>query len=170
MKRLSYALGALLLSVCVAGTAATLTTGSTRIAVLDLQSILSKSTEMTKLKTTLQKQFRPRRDALKKEETSLQQSIAKLQKNESVMTKTKLAKERSRLVSRRKSLQEKQTAYQKELIAAQQKGMQKILNNVKTAARRIAQRQRYDLVVLKNNALYATDAIDITTQVAKEVS
>lgn len=142
------------------------TSTSEQIGVVDLQALLDKSPQMASFKKNLQKTFTPRREQLAKQQDALKAEVQNYQKNASVLYKDKLSKLRASIQDKRQALQQAKMSFSRDLMTAQEQGMKSVLSSVRNAVQKVATKNHYDLVIIKNNAMYVASARDLTSQVA----
>ena len=177
MKKVSALLSSLLLiasaqvfAATPAATTATTTTDTStpKIAVVNVQQVLMQSSKVADVNTKLQNQFKPRQEKLTAQQKTLQDELDKYSKNSTTMS----AKDRD--TTEKKIADDKATflkdagAFQKEVNAEQNKAMQSILGQLSGIISDLAKKSNYTLVLDSQAVVYASDAADITKQVAKD--
>jgi len=138
-----------------------------KVAVVDVTKVLKDSSQVSELKSSLRKQFKPREDKIVKAQNDLRKNLVKLDRDHSVLSKSKLTDLKTDIKNQQKSLQKLQTNFQRDLFAAQDTGMQKILSALKTRIQSIADKKGLTLVLAKNAVAYAPPSYDITDEVAR---
>ena len=138
----------------------------TKVGVLDLNKVLSKSPQVAAMQAKLKKQFDPRGKALVSMQKSIRADVEKYNKDSHKMKGNALKAAQEKIVSEQKNMQEKQASFQHDLMAAQSKAMKSVLNKVQKVVKKIAADQKINLIVTKSSTAYNDPNLDITDQVA----
>jgi outer membrane protein len=164
MKRLLVSLAAMALvaSVSVAQAA------DVRIAVVDMQQIMTKSKQAEKLRADLEKRFSPKKAELQKSADAFKTDVEKLKRDEAVMSKADKEKLQKKLTDQQQSLQQRQYSLQQEAMTAQNEAVQSMIEKVRSAVKKLAASEKYTVVLAKEAAIF-DDNLDITDKVIKEM-
>lgn len=165
MKRVMISLAAALLMTCVSVAQA----AEVRIAVVDMQQIMTKSKQAEKLRADLEKRFSPKKAELQKAADAFKADIEKLKRDEAVMSKADKEKLQKKITDEQQNLQQRQYALQQEAMTAQNEAVQSMIENVRNAVKKLAASEKYTMVLAKEAAIY-DDNLDITDKVIKAMA
>ncbi len=165
MKRLSSVLlaGIMMLS-CTWGFAE-----GAKIGVVDLQKIMQTAPQMKSIQDKLEKEFKPRRDKLVAMEENLKTDMEAFKRDSAVMSPTKRKEMEKKVVSMQQQFERDGQQYQQELSTAHNEAMEEFYAKIRTAIAKIAEREKYDVVLQKDAAPFSSDKLDVTPQVMKEI-
>lgn len=139
------------------------------LAVVDVATVVEKSPQMASLKTTLEKQFTPRQQAMSKDQSTLQADMEKLSRDGSTMKEADAKKLREKVASEQAKLQDEQAKMQQEFFQARDKGLKSILDKVDAIVKQISKEKGYAMVLRKEGTVYFKPEADITAQVAAKL-
>ena len=155
---------AFLLAMMAASTASAFS-----IAVVDTQTVFTKSSAMKRINDELAHDFSARKKVLDQEAKTLSDEIASFQKNKSVMSKDKAIATQKKIASDEMALQAAQSKFQHDVMGEQGKKLKEAQQEIQTVVGKIAKQKKIDLVLASNAVLYSSDTADITADVEKEV-
>ena len=165
MKRLLVSLAA----VALMGSVSVSQAADIRIAVVDMQQIMTKSKPAEKLRADLEKRFSPKKVELQKSADAFKADVEKLKRDEAVMSKADKEKLQKKLADAQTSLQQRQYALQQEAMTAQNEAVQSMIEKVRSAVKKLAASEKYTVVLAKEAAIFE-DNLDITDKVIKEMA
>lgn len=139
--------------------------GGLKIAVVDLQQVLQQSPQMTAANAQLKKQFEPQEQQIIAAQKKLKTDSDKLQQSGASMSKDDLAKQQQLVNTDKTELEQQFITFRQNLIAAHNKSMQSVIDQVNSTIATIAKQGQYNIVLQKQGILYADQSYDITTQV-----
>ncbi len=139
-----------------------------KVAVVNIQQVLLKSSKVAQVNTKLQDQFKPRQEKLAAQQKSLQEELDKFSKESTTMSKKDRDAMEKKIGDEKASFLKDATAFQKEVSQEQNKAMQTILGKLNSIISDMAKKNGYSLVLDSQAVVYASDATDVTVQVAKE--
>jgi Skp family chaperone for outer membrane proteins len=145
--------------------AASFAAGSEKIGVVDMKTILTSAPQMKAINAKLKTQFSKRKETILSQAKTLQADMSNYQKNKAVLSASKANTLKSKIGSEENQLRTEQMRYQQDLMAAQNKAMASFLNRLKFSVTKVANKKGLTVVLPKNNLLYASDNIDITSSV-----
>jgi outer membrane protein len=140
-----------------------------KIGVVDMQKILSSDHGLGQIQGRLEKQFSDRRNQLMEMVKQIQADTQDLSKNKAILSKADAAKKEESLKSEKSKFQLAQAKYQQDVMEAQQKEMKGFVDGIKTAAKKVAEKNSLDAVFVDNSLLYGKDSQDVTQSVLDEV-
>lgn len=141
----------------------------TKIGVVDLQKIIQTSPKVQSIQQSLEKKFRPRRDALIATEKELRSKMDAF-KRDSVVMNANAKKEKEReIVSMQQKFERDGQQYQQELSTAHNEAMEDFYTRVRAAISKVAKKEHFELVLQKDAAPFAAEKLDVTKQVVAAI-
>lgn len=165
MKRVSGILIALLFTFG----AATVFAEGTKIGVVDLQKIMQTSTQMKAIQEKLEKEFKPRRDQLVAMEENLKKDMEKFKRDNSVLSASQRKEMEKKIVSTQQQFEREGQQYQQELSTAHNEAMEEFYNKIRAAIAKVAEIDKYDVVLQKDAAPFSADKLDVTAKVIQKI-
>lgn len=165
MKRLS---GLLMAATLTVGSACALADG-TRFGVVDLQKIMQTSSQMKSIQAKLEASFKPRRDKLITMEGALKADMEKFKRDTAIMSQSQRKDLEKKIVSEQQQFERDGQQYQQELSTAHNEAMEDLYNKIRSAIAKVAEREKYDLVIQKDAAPFSADKLDLTAKVIQEI-
>lgn len=165
MKRVS---GLILAGMMVLSCSLAIADGA-KIGVVDLQKIMQTAPQMKAIQERLEKEFKPRRDKLVAMEESLKNDMEAFKRDSAVMSQTKRKETEKKVVAMQQQFERDGQQYQQELSTAHNEAMEEFYGKIRTAIAKIAEREKYDVVLQKDAAPFSSDKLDVTTEVMKEI-
>ncbi len=148
-----------------ASTTAASSAAPLKIGVVDLQAVLQQSPQMTAANAKLKKQFEPQEQQILAAQKKLKADSDKLQQSGSTLAKADLAKLQAQVANDKSQLEQQFVDFRQALIAAHNKAMQTVIQQVNVAIGQIAQKNGYNIVFQKQGILYSSAGYDITPNV-----
>ncbi|AHE67881.1 OmpH family outer membrane protein [Legionella oakridgensis] len=167
MKQLVGVVMALMFTL---GSASALAADGTKIGVVDLQKIMQTSTQMKTIQEKLEKEFKPRRDKLIAMEEDLKKDMEKFKRDSAVMSQAKRKELEKKIVSTQQQFEREGQQYQQELSTAHNEAMEEFYNKIRAAIAKVAENDKYDIVLQKDAAPFSADKLDVTSKVMKEIN
>lgn len=149
--------------------AASVFADGTKIGVVDLQKIMQTSAQMKGIQEKLEQQFKPRRDKLVLMEDGLKQDMEKLKRDGAVLSQSQRKDLEKKIVATQQQFEREGQQYQQELSTAHNEAMEAFYSKIRTAISKIAETDKFDLVLQKDAAPFSTDKLDVTAQVMKQI-
>ena len=143
---------------------------ATEIGYVDAMTVFQNTQEFQQEYTKLQDFFKNKQASIDAKKTQMQNEMQALQNQSELMDKTKKEEKQQELQTRYNSLMQDYNAAQQELNQKQQTIMGKFQAKLAEAVRKIAAREGYDMVVLKDAVIYANVGNDLTPMVIKEMN
>jgi len=166
MKRISTVLVALVFSLF--GTS--LFADWAKIGVVDLQKIMQTSNQMKSIQQKLETEFKPRRDKLVAVETSLKSDMEKFKRDGAILSANQKKDLEKKIVTAQQQFERDGQQYQQELSSAHNEAMEGLYTKVRSAISKIAQDEKYDLIVQKDAAPFSSQSLDVTDKVIKAIN
>jgi Skp family chaperone for outer membrane proteins len=139
------------------------------VGVVDMQTIMSKSTYVIGVRDHLKNEFSARHDALMKKTETLHKQVEDFNKNKTTMNQTEIKKQEDALHAKQTTMQTQQIKFQQEFYQAQEKEMGALMEKVHAVVQNVAQKHHYSIVVTKNQAMFAEPSLFITQEVIDQL-
>ena len=165
MKRLS---GVLLAGFMALMSTVAIADGA-KIGVVDLQKIMQTAPQMKAIQEKLEGTFKPRRDKLVAMEEGLKTQMETFKKDSAIMSQNKKKDMEKKIVALQQQFERDGQQYQQELSTAHNEAMEEFYGKIRAAIAKIAEREKYDVVLQKDAAPFSSDKLDVTVQVMKEI-
>lgn len=154
----------ILLISLAAATLAAPAVAQVKVGVIDYAKLLEESPQAKVVQETLRSEFGPRYQQLIAQEQSLKTRNEKFAKDVATMTPDQKAKAEKELRDGLRELERKKQEWQDDSNAKRNDEMNKLQRALIGEVRDYAKAQNFD-VVIAEGVIYATPAVDITTQV-----
>lgn len=141
-----------------------------KIAVINMQQILQQAPQVVKIKQSLENQFKPDESKIESLQSNLKSNVDKFKRNSAIMKAGDRNVLEKQIMGQQQQLQTMQLTFQQKAKDAQSKALASFFQLVNTAVAKIANKNNYDLVLIKNSTAYASNKFDITKQVLKALS
>lgn len=165
MKRFSGLFIALLFSFGVSSVFA----DAAKIGVVDLQKIMQTSPQMKAITQKLEKEFKPRRDKLVAMEEVLKKDMETFKRDGAVMNNTQKKDMEKKIVTGQQVFEREGQQYQQELSTAHNEAMEGLYGKIRKAISKVAESEKYDIVLQKDAAPFSATRLDITEPVMKQI-
>lgn len=166
MKRLG---GVLIALMFVFGSVNVFADG-TKIGVVDLQKIMQTATQMKSIQEKLEKEFKPRRDKLVAMEDGLKKDMEKFKRDSAVLSQTQKKELEKKIVATQQQFEREGQQYQQELSTAHNEAMEEFYNKIRAAIAKVAENEKFDVVLQKDAAPFSVDKLDVTAKVMQEIN
>ena len=163
-------LGGLLVAFVLSMVSLSVLADGTKIGVVDLQKIMQTSIQMKAIQEKLEKQFKPRRDALVAMEEGLKKDMEVFKRDSTVMSQSQRKDLEKKIVGVQQQFEREGQQYQQELSTAHNEAMEEFYNKIRAAIAKVAQTEKYDLVFQKDAAPFSVEQLDVTARVMKEIN
>lgn len=167
MKRLS---GVVLLFIFFLGSINGYAAEGTKIGVVDLQKIMQTATQMKAIQEKLEKEFKPRRDKLVQMEEGLKKDMEQFKRDATVMSQTKKKDLEKKIVATQQQFEREGQQYQQELSTAHNEAMEEFYSKIRAAIAKVAESDKFDIVLQKDAAPYSSDKLDVTLKVMQQIN
>lgn len=162
--------GALLVALFFSSLTANVFADSAKIGVVDLQKIMQTSSQMKTIQQKLEKEFKPRRDKLVASETALKSDMEKIKRDSAILSQNQKKDLEKKILAAQQQFERDGQQYQQELSTAHNEAMEGLYTKVRSAISKIAQDEKYDLIVQKDAAPFSIAALDVTEKVMKAIN
>ena len=134
-------------------------------AVIDMQKIISTSPMVSEATQQIKTQFSKRHEAIVAEGDTITKDFKHLSADAKTLSKADQEKQTQALAKRHEAYTQKKSAFQQEVFHAQEKKMHAIMDNIKDVVKDIAKHRHFELVMVKSQAMYVGQGLDITEEV-----
>lgn len=165
MRRLSGIIIALLFGFGAVNAVA----DNAKIGVVDLQKIMQTSNQMKGIQQKLEKEFKPRRDKLVAMEEGLKKDMEKFKRDSAVLSQTQKKEMEKKIVTTQQTFEREGQQYQQELSTAHNEAMEELYGKIRKAISKVADTEKYDLILQKDAAPFSVTKLDITDLVIKQI-
>lgn len=143
--------------------------GGTRVGYVDLSRVLKETPAGKKAKKQLDREKATRQKKVDKQQKELQDYAAQLEKQAAVLKPDVLRQREAELQRRVVELRNTYVQLQRELAEKEAQVLMKIFDKAGPVIKRVAKREGYTMVLDKHKSavLWASDGVDITSQVIK---
>ena len=161
--------GGILIALMFALTSVSAFADGTKIGVVDLQKIMQTATQMKTIQENLEKEFKPRRVTLVAMEDGLKKDMEKFKRDGAVLSQTQKKDLEKKIVATQQQFEREGQQYQQELSTAHNEAMEDFYNKIRAAIAKVAESDKYDVVLQKDAAPFSIDKLDVTATVMKEI-
>ncbi|GAB4393001.1 MAG: hypothetical protein Tsb005_09410 [Gammaproteobacteria bacterium] len=141
-----------------------------KIAVIDFREIVREAPEGKAIANKLKADFKPRQEKIVAKNKEIEAKIKKLKRDAAVMSADDREKLQGQILAERRDLQRMQEDMQQDLSLERERAMEKFLDHIEKAVKKVAKNEHYDLILQKNTVPYSASQLDVTKQVLKELS
>ncbi|ASQ46926.1 OmpH family outer membrane protein [Legionella clemsonensis] len=166
MKRVS----GFLVAFALVFSAANAFADSAKIGVVDLQKIMQTSSQMKAIQQKLEKDFKPRRDKLVAMEEGLKKDMEKFKRESTVMSQNQKKEMEKKIIATQQTFEREGQQYQQELSTAHNEAMEELYSKIRKAINKVAETEKYDLILQKDATPFSVSKLDITESVMKEIN
>lgn len=138
-----------------------------KIAVIDVQRVISESKRGKEAKELLNKDKDYRERRLQEGQDNLQKKASDLERRRAILSPEAFEKEQEALLQERERLLRQFNEDQGQLRRRESELMQDVLEGIQGVLKTIAEKEGFTLVIEKGAAIYALDKYDITEQVLR---
>jgi outer membrane protein len=135
------------------------------IGVVDLREVFAKAPEVKVIKENLETRFKPRQQKLVEQQKAIKADMDKLQKDGSIMSNSDKKALQDNIVKQQQALEKNGSEYQQDLNSAQNQAMETFFGKVKNVIDKLAKKEKYTLVLQRENVPYMEEKLDITNKV-----
>lgn len=165
MKRVSGFIIALLFGFGVVSAFA----NDAKIGVVDLQKIMQTSSQMKGIQAKLEAEFKPRRDKLVAMEEGLKKDMEKFKRDSAVLSQAQKKEMEKKIVVTQQTFEREGQQYQQELSTAHNEAMEELYGKIRKAISKVAESDKFDLILQKDAAPFSVSKLDVTDLVIKKI-
>lgn len=142
----------------------------TKIGVLDWQQLFAKSPQAEEAGKRLEKEFQEPKEKLINKQKELQAKREKFQRDKDVMTMADRGKREKDLNKMELDLRRMDEELRSEYTTRHREETDKFIAVVKEVVDKLAQEEKYDLVIPQEATLFMADRIDVTEKVLQKLA
>lgn len=137
-----------------------------KIAVIDINTILTNTPQVEAMQAKLKNQFEPKIREIGGLQKELDTAIAKYAKNNSTLKEGQRQNMQKIIAKMQNNIRKAKASFQHNFDQAQNQAQQTILRQIQDAVYKIAKKEKYDLVIIKDTVAFNLPGFDISNQVA----
>ena len=103
-------------------------------------------------------------------EEGLKQDMEKFKRDSAVLSQTQKKDLEKKIVTTQQQFEREGQQYQQELSTAHNEAMEDFYNKIRVAIAKVAENDKYDIVLQKDAAPFSGDKLDVTAKVMKEIN
>ncbi len=140
-----------------------------KIGFVNIPAVLEKAPQAEKAKKRLEQEFSPRDKQLVAQQKEIQSMDDKMAKDAAVMGESARANLEKEILNKKRDAKRAQQEFSEDFNARRNEELGKLQRRIVEAIREIAKDQNFDLL-LTDGVIYASDKIDVTSQVQQKLS
>jgi outer membrane protein len=140
-----------------------------KIGFVNIPAVLEKAPQAEKAKKRLEQEFSPRDKQLVAQQKEIQSMDEKMAKDAAVMGESARANLEKDILNKKRDAKRAQQEFSEDFNARRNEELGKLQRRIVEAIREIAKAQNFDLL-LTDGVIYASDKIDVTSQVQQKLS
>ncbi|HSG53149.1 MAG TPA: OmpH family outer membrane protein [Rheinheimera sp.] len=141
-----------------------------KIGYVDVQAVAAKIPQSAALQETIKKEFGQRVQDVQKLEKDINFNIEKLRRDGPTMSEAQQEELKKTLTTQRQQYEEQGRSLQEDLRVRQAEERNKVLALIKAAIDVVAEREKFDMVLNSDAAVFAKPEYDLSEAVATQVS
>ena len=140
-----------------------------KTAFINSKVLLEQSPQAIEANAELQKQFGDREQGLRKLAQEIQQMEKTYKTDSAVMSAEQKKKSEDSIIQNKRRFQFEQQSLKEDLQAKQRELLQKVQVSIKTVIQDYGSKNGYDFIFTDSSIAYASDAVNITDEILKEL-
>ncbi|MEE9494765.1 MAG: OmpH family outer membrane protein [Gammaproteobacteria bacterium] len=140
----------------------------TKIGYVDAVKLMNEAPQTKTIQKKIESEFEPRRKKLVSLQKNLREMEDKLSRDTAVMSEDEASKLKRDILAKRRDMKRISDEFQDDLNLRQNEILAKFQKQVYEAIESLAKEKGYDLI-LGQGVIYASDAVDVTTQVMQKL-
>lgn len=140
-----------------------------KIGFVNIPAVLEKAPQAEKAKKRLEQEFSPRDKQLVVQQKEIQGMDEKMTKDAAVMGESARANLEKNILNKKRDAKRAQQEFSEDFNARRNEELGKLQRRIVEAIREIAKDQNFDLL-LTDGVIYASEKIDVTSQVQQKLS
>lgn len=145
-------------------------TPANKIGVLDWEKLLTESPQAKEAKNRLDKDFQGRKDKLYSTQKDYQSKQDKLQRDREILSEAERGKLDKELAKMQQELRHMDEEFRSDYTARHREEMDAFVTIVREVVEKLAQEEKYDLVIPQEATLYMAGRIDVTDKVLQRLA
>lgn len=139
-----------------------------KIGFVSVEKLLTQAPQVEAVNTAMMERFGGKKQELQDLEKEIKTMQENYKRNELVMTEDKLKELRNKVIAKVQGFKQKEATLNQEVSTMRSKELGALQKSVRDIINTIAKKDGYDLI-LSEGVVFATDKIDITDRVLKEM-
>jgi outer membrane protein len=140
-----------------------------KIGFVNIPAVLEKAPQAEKAKKRLEQEFSPRDKQLVAQQKEIQSMDEKMTKDSAVMGESARLNLEKEILNKKRDAKRAQQEFSEDFNARRNEELGKLQRRIVEAIREIAKDQNFDLL-LTDGVIFASDKIDVTSQVQQKLS
>lgn len=140
-----------------------------KIGFVNIPAVLEKAPQAEKAKKRLELEFSPRDKQLAAQQKEIQNMDEKMAKDQAIMGESARTNLEKDILNKKRDVKRAQQEFSEDFNIRRNEELSKLQRRIIEAIREIAKTQNFDLL-LTDGVIYASDTIDITSQVQQKLS
>jgi len=140
-----------------------------KIGFVNIPAVLEKAPQAEKAKKRLEQEFSPRDKQLVAQQKEIQSMDERMAKDAAVMGESARSNLEKDILNKKRDAKRAQQEFSEDFNARRNEELGKLQRRIVEAIREIAKDQNFDLL-LTDGVIYASDKIDVTSQVQQKLS
>jgi outer membrane protein len=140
-----------------------------KTAFINSKVLLEQSPQAIAANTELQKQFGEREQELRSLAQSIQQMEKTYQSDSAIMSDEQKKKAEDNIIQNKRRFQFEQQSLKEDLQTKQRELLQQVQVSIKAVIQAYGEQQGYDFIFTDSSIAYASDAVNITEEILKEL-
>ena len=140
-----------------------------KIGYFDVQAVAAKIPQATEMGNTLQKEFSPRFEEVKKLEKDINFNLEKMRRDGSTMSDKQREELQATLQTQRQQYESLTGPLETEFKERQMEERNKIMTTIKTAVDTVAERDKYDMILNASVMAFAKKEYDVTDVIVEQI-
>jgi len=137
-----------------------------KIGVVDVMSLIEKSSQGEQARKTMEREFKPRETKLNSEKEEITKMRDHLAKEAEVMSEDEQKKQSKELVKRIEEVRGVEEKLRRDFNEARNEEMMKLQKSISEAIQSLAREEHFDLILSSEGVAFAAEAINVTAKVA----
>ncbi len=140
-----------------------------KIGVVDVMSLIEKSSQGEQARKTMEREFKPRETKLNSEKEEITKMRDRLAKEAEVMSEDEQKKQTKELLKRIDEVRGVEEKLRRDFNETRNEEMAKLQKSISEAIQSLAREERFDLILSSEGVAFAGEAINVTTKVASRL-
>jgi len=140
-----------------------------KIGVVDVMSLIEKSSQGEQARKTMEREFKPRETKLNSEKEEITKLRDRLAKEAEVMSEDEQKKQSKELVKRIEEVRGVEEKLRRDFNEARNEEMMKLQKSISEAIQSLAKEERFDLILSSEGVAFAGEAINVTAKVSSKL-
>ena len=137
-----------------------------KIGVVDVMSLIEKSSQGEQARKTMEREFKPRETKLNGEKEEITKLRDRLAKDAEVMSEEEQKKQSKELVKRIEDVRGVEEKLRRDFTEARNEEMMKLQKSISEAIQSLAREEHFDLILSSEAVAFAGEATNVTAKVA----